>query len=81
MALIVLAAACVTLKPTNGSQESILVADCAVDPSSPGCHRPSFLDMINGINNRAQVYIVCNKLSFEVCQNAGNIEAPKLPTY
>ncbi len=39
----------------DANEAVVLEADCAVDPSAPGCRRPSFLDMINGINNRAQV--------------------------
>ena len=45
-----------TVQTKEAAGDVVLEADCAVDPSAPGCRRPSFLDMINGINNRAQVY-------------------------
>ena len=57
-----LAVACVVAYVATNEQPGqdavVLEADCAVDPSAPGCRRPSFLDMINGINNRAQVQYV-----------------------
>mmetsp|Transcript_29186 Transcript_29186/g.59813 ORF Transcript_29186/g.59813 Transcript_29186/m.59813 type:complete len:194 (-) Transcript_29186:37-618(-) len=28
--------------------------DCSVDPWSPACHHPSFMDMINGVGQRAE---------------------------
>ncbi len=54
-----LVAACVVAYISSGGfnaedENTVLEADCAVDPSASGCHRPSLFDMISGINNRAQ---------------------------
>jgi hypothetical protein len=32
-----------------------LAEDCSADPWAPSCHRPSLMDMINGVGHRAQV--------------------------
>merc|ERR1711998_345700 len=32
----------------------VLATDCSTDPWAPSCHHESFMDMINGIGNRAQ---------------------------